>query len=155
MYIKLDYIGKCSKLLQNNLNKLCKKFCKDLKIKLVFTPCKIGSYFSTKDPLPKDLKSLIVYKFVCVSCTASYIGETQRHFKTRVDEHLGKDKNSHIWKHLNNNPSCLQQCNRDCFSIIDSAPSSYRLKIKEALHISWNKPDLNKQVKHYNVSISF
>ena len=154
-YIKLDYIGKSSKLLQKNIDDLCIRLCNDVKIKFVFTSCKIGRFFTTKDPLPKNLKSSIVYKFVCPSCNASYIGETQRHFKTRVAEHLGKDKCSHVYRHLLNNPSCLSKANEDSFTIIDTASSSYRLKVKEAPHIRWNKPNLNKQVKHYNVSISF
>ena len=32
--------------------------------------------------------------------------------------------------------------------------SSFRLKIKEAIHINWGKPELNKQVRHTVVSIA-
>ena len=30
-----------------------------------------------------------------------------------------------------------------------------QLKIKEALHILWKRPVLNKQVQHFDVSLSF
>ena len=31
---------------------------------------------------------------------------------------------------------------------------TYQLKIKEALHILWENPSLNQQVKHVNLSLS-
>ena len=37
---------------------------------------------------------------LCASCRARYIGETNRHFNTRGNEHLFRDKNSHNFKHL-------------------------------------------------------
>ena len=40
------------------------------------------------------------------------------------------------------------------FEIIDSTTSSYRLKLREAMHITWEKPSLNKQVKHVSISIT-
>ena len=45
-------------------------------MKLVFTSFKTENHFSCKDPIPDDLKSLLVYKFTCASCSCSYIGET-------------------------------------------------------------------------------
>ena len=39
--------------------------------------------------------TIVVYQFTCASCGARYIGETNRHFNTRVNEHLFRDKNSH------------------------------------------------------------
>ena len=68
--------------------KLCKEFCKEnVNIKLVFTSFKIRNYFLCKDPIPDDLKSFLVYKFTCASCSSSYIGEACCHFKTRIEEH--------------------------------------------------------------------
>ena len=68
---------------------LCKEFCKEnFNIKLVFNSFKIKNYFSYKDPIPNDLKSFLVYKFTCASCSSSCIGETCRHFKTRIVEHI-------------------------------------------------------------------
>ena len=42
-------------------------------------------------------------KYGCNSC---YIGETSRHFSTRIKEHTVSDKNSHIFKHFSQFPSC-------------------------------------------------
>ena len=71
-----------------------KEFCKEnFSIKLVFNSFKIKNYFSYKDPIPNDLKSFLVYKFTCASCSSSYIGDTCHHFKTMIEEHIKKDNN--------------------------------------------------------------
>ena len=71
---------------ENKLLKLCKKFCKEnFNINLVFDSFKIKNYFSCKDPILNDLKSFLVYKCTCASCSSSYIGETCLHFKTRIE----------------------------------------------------------------------
>ena len=88
-YLKLPYMTNLSCHIKNKLSKLRKEFCKEsFNIKLVFSSFKIKNYFSYKDPIPNDLKSFLVYKFTCASCSSSYIGETYRHFKTRIEEHI-------------------------------------------------------------------
>ena len=81
---------------------LIKCYCNDLDIKLVFSSFKIGNLFGVKDPIPGGLRSRVVYKFACAGCNACYVGETTRHFSTRVREHLVSDRASHIFKHLEN-----------------------------------------------------
>ena len=82
------------------------------------------------------------------------IGETGRHFPTRVREHLSSDKSSHIFKHLQSSERCRQSCSADCFEILDSAPTKFQLKLKEAMHINWEKPNLNQQVHHVNLTLT-
>ena len=43
---------------------------------------------SLKEPVEKMFKSGVVYKIVCPSCTASYVGETTRHLQVRFTEHV-------------------------------------------------------------------
>ena len=38
--------------------------------------------------------------------------------------------------------------------IIDKANSKFDLKIKEALHINWRKPNLNAQQNHLALTLS-
>ena len=71
-----------------------------------------------------------------------------------IMEHLEKDKKSHIYSHLQENPQCQEKVNLDCFEIIDSAFSYFRLQLKEAMHINWKNPELNKQVKQVGTTIS-
>ena len=152
-YLKLPYVGKFSKFTQQKINKLCKEFCKNTNIQLVFSPCKISNFFSSKDSIPHVLKSSVVYKYTCANCQIGYVGETCRHLHERVKEHLTQ-KSSHIFKHLEENPICKEKSDISSFQIIDNDNSVFRLKIKEAIHINWTKPELNKQVKHMVVSIS-
>ena len=153
-YFKLPFVGKYSEQTKAKINNIIKRFCKEnVRLKIVFTSFKIKQYFSTKDRIPLNLKSMVVYKFSCAGCGSSYIGETTRHLSTRVDEHIKRDKNSHIFKHLNGNESCVNALNSNSFSIIDSANNAFDLKIKEALHIIWDKPDLNTQVHHFSLSL--
>ena len=108
--------------------------------------------------LGPGIPSLQVYdreSFTCAGCSACYIGETNRHFATHIREHLASDKHSHIFKHLRGSENCCSLCSEDCFKILDSASTSFQLKIKEAMHILREQPSLNSQVKHLNLSLSY
>ena len=94
------------------------------------------------------MKSFLVYKFPCASCSSSYIGETCRHFETRIEEHIQKDNKSHIFKHLHSTATGFDFHNSLCFKIIEKANCKFDLKIKEALHINWRKRNLNAQQNH-------
>jgi len=85
----------------------------------------------------------------------SCVGDTIRHLSTRVRERLETDRASHIFKHLEDSKECRSACSLDGFAIIDQASSRFQLKIKEVLHILWEKPTLNAQVKHVNLKLLF
>ena len=87
-FFKLPYIGQYSNTAQKKIQNLVKTFCKSIDVTVVLTPFKISSKLSYKCPSPFHLQSFIVYKFVCVNCKACYVGETTRHFSTRINEHL-------------------------------------------------------------------
>ena len=36
----------------------------------------------------------------------------------------------------------------------DSAPTLFQLKLKESMYINWEKPNLNFQVKHVNLTLT-
>ena len=102
---------------------------------------------------PDDLKSFLVYKFTCASCSSSCIGETCRHFKTRIEEHIKKDNKSHIFKHLHSTATCFDSYNSLCFEINYNANSNFSLKIKKGLHINWTKTNLNAQQNHLALTL--
>ena len=126
---------------------LAKRLCTDVDIKLVFSSYKIKNFFSFKDPIPNALKSFVVYQFTCAGCKSHYIGETTRHFSTRIKEHTLTDRNSHVFKHLNNSVDCKSSYSNDCFKILDSARTAYFLKVKEGIYIKHLKPEWNAQVQ--------
>ena len=92
------------------------------------------------------------YKPVCASSDASYVGQTCQYLTTRIDEHFGKDKKSHIYKQAMPFTDSLDKCSKDCFSVLDITNTKHQLRIKESLYITWLMPILNKQ-KHYQYII--
>ena len=151
-FYKLPYIGNFSIQTKKKLINIVLKYCKPhTKIKIVFSSFKISSLFSMKDRVLFNLRSYIVYKFVCGSCKADYTGRTKRHLSTRIKEHLETDKKSHVYKHLNESQRCEALSNNDCFSFLDYATIQYSLSIKEGMR--WQKPALNKHVDFLACSI--
>ena len=63
-YYRFPYLDHFSKTTKQKLKKVCDQYCKDLSLKIVFTPFKVGDLFSVKDALLKLLKPFVVYKFV-------------------------------------------------------------------------------------------
>ena len=100
----LPYIGHFSHVTKKKLRHICERFCKDIDIKIAFSPLKLSSCFICKVTVPKSFQFYVVYQFTCAGCKACYIGETKRHLNTRTEEHLGKDKKSHIYSKLQENP---------------------------------------------------
>ena len=94
----------------------------------------IKNYFSYKALIADDLKSFLVYKFTCASCSFRYIGKNCRHFKTRTEEHIKKDNKSYIFKHPHSTATHFDSYNSFSFKIIDKANTQFDLKIKDALH---------------------
>ena len=150
-YFKHPYLGSFSIKSKLKLNKIVEKYCKDVKIQIVFQSEKLSSLFSVKDKLA--VRSNVVYHFKCSGCNSEYVGYTIRHYHTRVHEHLVTDKGSHVNKHLKKSQVCRTQCDETCFTILDKANSKYDLKIKEAMHIQWIKPKINIQKKSQKMTI--
>ena len=94
---------------------------------------------SLKPPTEKMLKSGVVYKLTCPSCTACYVGETTRHLQTRVKEHI--QKKGPMKTHLG---LCDTTLVDDSVEILQASArgESYLLTL-EALHIKELKPAIN------------
>ena len=153
-YIKLPYIGELSKTAKYKISCLLRKFCKEnIKVRVVLTTCKIGSYFSTKDVMPECFRSSVVYKFYCAGCKSCYVGRTHVHFNTRRWEHLETDVGSAVYKHIREKRACKNVNSFESFSILDNAKTDYELALKAAMHIKWLKPSLNGQKKHVIIKL--
>ena len=70
------------------------------------------------------------------------------------EERVKKDNKSHIFEYLHSSEGCFGSYNSLCFKIIDTADSKFDLKIKEALHINWGKPNINAQQNHLALTLS-
>ena len=122
-YFKLPYIGNLSHHIKNKLSKLCKEFCKEnFIIALAFNSFKIKNYFSYKDPIPDDLKSFLIYKFTCASCSSSYIGKLVVILKLGLRNIL-KRITSPISLNIYTPPQHALTHITLCFKIIDKANS--------------------------------
>ena len=136
----LDKTWICTNLLLANMSQICKNGG-------------LGQRWEIPNAVPEGLRTRVVCKFSCASCNACYVGGTSRHFSTRVREHLLSDRSSNVFKHLQGSEFCRASCTPDCFEILDSAATKYQVKLKESMFIKWEKPDLNQQVKHINLTL--
>ena len=76
--------------------------------------------------------------------------KTTKEKQTKAERSNGNS----IFKHLHSSETCFDSYNSLCFEIIDKANSKFDLKIKEALHINWRKPNLNAQQNHLALTLS-
>ena len=141
--------------IKKKIRHFIKRYCNDLDIKLVLSSFQIGFLFGVENPVADGLRSRVVYKFVCAGCNACYVGETCRHFSTRVRKHLVIDRASHIFRHLKDSPHCRALCSADNFHVLDHASTGFQLKRKEAIPIQREQPSLNQQLRHVNLKLSF
>ena len=111
-----------------------------------------------KDAIPSDheLRSRVVYKFICAGFNACYLGETSRHLPVRVREHFERDRTSHVSQHLKQSEQCRGHCSETCFKALDTAPTCTRYQLlQEAARIRWENPSLNKQLNHAELTLMF
>ena len=52
LHYSLPYIGHFSHVTEKKLRHICERFCKDIDVKIAFSPLKLSSFFSCKDTLP-------------------------------------------------------------------------------------------------------
>ena len=103
------------------------------------------NYFSLKCCTPLPLLANVVYKFKCLhDANNIYIGKTIRHLATRVKEHGTSP--SAVSNHLSSIETCRSNFSCNNFSIIDSGKNDYEITVKEALHIKFKKPTINRQL---------
>ena len=141
----IPYQGKMGESIIRRMRNRFKHSFPNTKISITYKSTKLSSKFSTKDKIKKDHNHDIVYLAKCPDCSETYIGETARRLSRRVEEHAGKDKNSHVTKHSQLNghkPVSLEN-----FEIIGSnfKNNEYCRKIAESILIKRLKPSLNIQ----------
>ena len=115
--------------------------------KIVYTGKKLGSFFSTKDQKKKQHQHDLIYYTECPesTCSESCIGEVARRLQKRVDEHAGKDSNSHMLEHTHQSGHTAVLINN--FRIVKRGFKNQKMKrkISEALLIKMYRPSLKKQ----------
>ena len=109
-------------------------------VSVIITTRKLKSCLhSLKCPIPEELSSRVLYQLTCTGCKACYVGQTSRHFKTRLQEH--RRAGSPVGAHL-------RECGDDNFSpdlqckILDRSIDTQKLLTLEAPYISRKAPAL-------------
>jgi len=92
--------------------------------------------------------------------TKNYLDEEDKTFKFKKRHVSATPVPSSVcgWnnndEHLQDSPGCWALCSSECFVVIDQATTRTQLKIKEAVHVHWEKPSLNQQLFHVNLTLS-
>ena len=91
----------------------------------------------------------LVYKYTCSQCSATYVGESSRHLRTRIAEHrnisprtskpYATESKSNIYKHY---LETGHEVVCDDFEVLAS-DSNVNLKVIESIFIHQLKPSLN------------
>ena len=137
--LKVQYRGRCSDDYARALHKAqapCTVVMTLRKLKTVLP--------SLKEPVKKMFKSGVVYKIVCPSCSASYVGETTRHLQVRFKEHIQKP--GPMKTHLSNCNTTLSEQDIDILQA-SSRGEAYLLTL-EALHQRELKPTINTKEEY-------
>lgn len=90
---------------------------------------------------PLVSQQLVIYKFQCGLCDASYVGYTARHLHQRIDEH----RYSTIGKHRFQEHGLKTAPPTDSFSVVKKCMSKFDCLINEMFFIRSIKPTLNVQ----------
>ena len=154
MFVKLPFMSEnANKLLSSDISKLFSKFYPQIDFRLIFTNnFSIGNFFNFKDKISPHIKSNIVYNYSCSLCSATYLGESIRHFHTRVSEHKGisprtgvpytKPPKSNVYQHYLQTGHEILTSN---FKIVFSG-REWETKLAESILIHQFKPSLNDMV---------
>ena len=161
--LKLPYFGKISHLLEKKVQDLTQSTYNQIKPRVVFVSNPVLR-LELKDPIPNLDKSCVVYRFICF-CERSYISQTSRHLKTRVEDHLPKcilnfmtektriktktvinaAKRSSRAEHSINNTYCANNYMLSRFRVVSYCNNVIDLVKLKAISIFLNKPKLCKQ----------
>ncbi len=91
--LRVPYYWKPSQIYAKRVTEAVIKQYPLKKVRVVYdVTARLGQHFTTKDPIPTELKSGVVYEATCPQCNAKYIGKTCRHLTTRINEHLSDQK---------------------------------------------------------------
>jgi hypothetical protein len=151
IYHRFPYIGDASTKLEFDLKSLIESFYPQIDLNMAFyNDFKISTFFKTKDVVPVELRSNIIYKYQCGICQDSYIGLSTKTARFRWCQHLGisfrtlrplgKVDFSPARQHSEDKNHPISFSN---FSILNQTNDRSDIKLLESLYIYTHKPELN------------
>ena len=163
-YFNIPYIGdKTTDLLKELKSKLTPFYPQINFIPIASNTSKLSNLFKFKDQIHKNLRSGIIYEYICPNCNVGYLGSSVRALKTRVSEHAGisyrtdrpltNKPYSAIFDHNSKCQPSISQITIDNFRIIDFARHETDLRILESIHLHQNEPRLNQEQSAFKLSV--
>ena len=113
---------------------------------------RLRNYFRYKDFVMGKLCSSLIYNFLCISCTPSYIDKTYRYFKERISEQGVSPKTGKSVKGTLSTSArdhmlvCNHKVIYEDFKFLYIKSYRYLLELKESLFIKRDKLPLNKNL---------
>ncbi|CAF3761680.1 unnamed protein product [Rotaria socialis] len=87
--LRVPYFGAESQIYGKRVTAAAAKHYPLKKIRVVYDVTdRIGRGFQLKDSIADEFKSGVVYEATCSTCNQAYVGQTFRHLKTRIHEHI-------------------------------------------------------------------
>ena len=112
----------------------------------VFTMRKLKSVLPSLKPTVERLcRGSVVYKLNCPRCSACYVGQTDRHFSTRLNEHQ-KNKSQPVYRHFEACGVKLEE--KDTEFLASTTRGVTFLETLEALWIEELKPGINTKEEY-------
>ena len=155
MTIVLPYVGMISTERKVKLPKTFKQLLPACYLRVIFkVSLRLKNYFNFKDKIKRELRSLLVNCFKCISCNAECIDKTKRHYRTRTSEHIGVSPLTGKFVKNNSQTSavhdhmlfCVTVDGPEDFSILAKSSHNFKLEIQESILIKLVKPTLNKNI---------
>ena len=144
--ITLPYAGKKGEDIAREIHHHVKRGKPKFNARIAFKAKRVGSFFNIKDKIKKEHEHNLVYETKCPDCDVNYVGEAGRRLIMRVNDHGGKDKQSHVLKH--SLETGHRRVTLDETKILNkNFRNYYKRKISEALFIKQKNPVLNIQDK--------
>ena len=152
LILLLPLLGDISLQLRTKLTKSFKSILNCCKVHIVFKSQTIlSSQFRFKEPLPFDLMSKVVYKYMYGIYNSSYYGERDRHLRVRAGENIGllpltfkKCKPSKKVQFVTICYFVIMTPPFEEVSVVAKASFKFSLEIKNSLLIKKDTPNLNK-----------
>ena len=128
------------------LRKLRRCFKIDVKFKVLYDTRKLSSFCTTKDRIPYNQMSSVIYKIKCPGCGEKYIGKSERCFGIRMHCQGTRD-NEPMFKHLHNCNEFHDLCKM--FAINDVSANKYIYNIDNyILQAVLDNSKILKRFKH-------
>ena len=119
---------------------------------VVFTMRKLRTILpSLKPAVDKELRGSVVYQLKCSRCNACYVGQTDRHFCTRLKEHQQR-KSQPVYRHFQQCRTELKLENTEFLAA--TIKNVVFLETLEALWIEELKPSINTREEYKQRSLT-